>query len=204
MSLPSPITGVAVLLCALACGCGPAGNPEDALEPVVTPAPVEPAPVEPGDSVAYRCANGGALQASYGANDVTLSWPDGRSVRLPRAESASTDGGDAYVGEQVSLQRDGDAIELHDGERAATRCEATVATTDAVARFNCDPGTEVTLDADGGGRVVLPDGQIVDLSRIAGSGPTVYTGASLYLRVEGDGAWLSQGDGSNELACTLA
>src|SRR3546814_8776114 len=160
---PSPITGVAVLLCALAGGCGPAGNPEDELEPVATPAPAAPAPVAPGDAVAYRCADGGTLQASYGEFDVTLTWPDGRSVRLPRAESASASVGDAYVGEQVSLQRHGDAIELHDGDRAATRCEAAVAAADtvvgdAVARFSCEPGTEVTLDADGGARVALPDG----------------------------------------------
>ena len=80
----------------------------------------------------------------------------------------------------------------------------TPTTADAAARFHCEPGTQVTLDADGGGRVVLPGGQVVELSRIAGSGPTVYSGASLYLRIEGDRAWLSQGDGSNELACTLA
>ena len=89
-------------------------------------------------------------------------------------------------------------------ERDAVATPApTPTTTDAAARFHCEPGTQVTLDADGGGRVVLPGGQVVELSRIAGSGPTVYSGASLYLRIEGDRAWLSQGDGSNELACTL-
>ena len=112
-----PIPAIAVLLCVLAAGCSPAGNPEDELDPVAAPAP---------------------------------------------------------------------------------------AATDAVARFDCGSGTQVSLDAEGRARVALPDGRVVGLSRIAGSGPTVYTGASLYLRVEGDAAWLSQGDSSSELACTRA
>jgi hypothetical protein len=53
---------------------------------------------------------------------VTLRWPEGRSVTLPRAESASKGGGDVYVGDTVSLQRDGNRIVLHDGDAPAVTC----------------------------------------------------------------------------------
>lgn len=78
-----------------------------------------------GDVVAYRCDDGSTFDASYSDRNVTLRWPDGRSVTLPRAESASKGGGDVYVGDTVSLQRDGDRIELHDGDAPAASCTAS-------------------------------------------------------------------------------
>lgn len=79
------------------------------------------------------------------------------------------------------------------------------ATTDgAVAdHYACEAGTELTLQEDGSFRAVIPGNAPVRLSRIAGSSPPVFTGASLYLRIEGNGdAILSQGDRTNELRCT--
>jgi hypothetical protein len=121
------------LLCAGFSGCQPANVPASASRdaasaPVVpeTPAPAQPRPVAPSPGntgeLAYRCDGDTVLWASYGDGNVSLRWPDGRSATLPRAESASKGGGDVYVGDTVSLQRDGGRIELHDGDAPAATC----------------------------------------------------------------------------------
>jgi hypothetical protein len=125
----------ASLLCLGFGGCQqPADAPPAAVDTAPAPAtaeppaPVPPAPVAPpanGEGIAYACDGGAGLSASYGDGDVTLRWPDGRSVTLPRAESASKGGGDVYVGDTVSLQRDGDRIELRDGDAPAASCTAS-------------------------------------------------------------------------------
>ena len=124
---------IAGLLCAGSSGCQPADVPasaagDTASTPVVAeaPAPAQPQPAAPpaanGGEIAYRCDGDAVLWASYGNSNVTLRWPEGRSVTLPRAESASKGGGDVYVGDSVSLQRDGGRIELHDGDAPAVTC----------------------------------------------------------------------------------
>lgn len=128
MPLPSRLPIVPILLCALACGCKPAGSPTDELQPADVPAATSPDTAQPAPAtatVAYRCTEGLTLEASYGEHDVTLRWPDGRNVRLPRAESASKGGGDVYVGETVSLQRGPSRIELHDGDAPPATCNET-------------------------------------------------------------------------------
>jgi membrane-bound inhibitor of C-type lysozyme len=165
-----------------------------------------PAPVPTSDTRAYRCSDGTMLQADYvddarGDVHATLRWADGRSATLPRAESASAAGGDAYVGEHVSLQRTGSDIVLHDGDAPALACEEVEAET---VTYACEADTRVTVLADGSAHVALPDGRAVDLSRVAGSMPPVYSGDSLYLTVDDDGAHLSQEDAARELACKIA
>jgi hypothetical protein len=126
---------IAGLLCAGSSGCQPADVPasaaaDTASTPVVAEAPApaqpQPEPVAPpaanAGEIAYRCGGDAVLSASYGNSNVTLRWPDGRRVMLPRAESASKGGGDVYVGDTVSLQRDGGRIELHDGDAPAVTC----------------------------------------------------------------------------------
>ena len=128
MSMPSRLHLAPLLLCALACGCKPAGNPADELQPADVPASTSQASDQPAAAtpaaatVAYHCTDGRTLEASYGDHDVTLRWPGGRSVLLPRAESASKGAGDAYVGESVSLQRGPSRIELHDGDAPPVTC----------------------------------------------------------------------------------
>jgi hypothetical protein len=129
MPMPSRLHFFApVLLCAFACGCTPAGDTSDELQPADVPAatsPVtaRPAPAPPANTtVAYHCTDGRTLEASYGEHDATLRWPGGRSVHLPRAESASKGAGDVYVGETVSLQRGPSRIELHDGDAPPVTC----------------------------------------------------------------------------------
>jgi hypothetical protein len=120
---------VAGLLCLGIGGCQPAGAPPAAVDTAPAPAAAKPpAPAPPTasrEAIAYACDGGATLSATYGDSDVTLHWPDGRSVALPRAESASKGGGDVYVGDTVSLQRDGDRIELHDGDAPAASCTAS-------------------------------------------------------------------------------
>lgn len=210
----------ACLLCLAACQRPPDvddATPAAAAPAAATPAPPDvgmPSPAPPESSAGgYLCADGTRLQASFGDHDATLRWTGGRSVVLPRAESASKGGGDAYVGDTVSLQRDGDRLQLHDGDRAATTCESgstasASASDDAArdggiaARYACDPGTVLTRNEDGSFHARIPGNPPIRLTRIAGSTPPVYTGASLYLRIGDDGAILSQGDRTNELHCT--
>jgi membrane-bound inhibitor of C-type lysozyme len=186
-------------------------------------APVAAAPAADGTSgTTYACADGTRLQASFGDRDATLQWPDGRRLVLPRAESASKGGGDVYVGDTVSLQRDGVRLQLRDGNRAATDCDpATAAATPvaggssnadvgvssdaAAARYACEGDTILIRKEDGSYRAEVPGNPPVRLTRIAGSTPPVYTGASLYLRIgDGGDAILSQGDRTNELRCAAA
>lgn len=217
-----------LLLCAAACHRAPdtdAANGTAATPAATAPSPAATAPATPAPATpspagtAYACADGTRLQASFGDHDATLQWPGGRSVTLPRAESASKGGGDVYVGETVSLQRDGTRLQLHDGDRAATTCDpdsaaSTSITNDAgtaaaaagmaaAARYACDANTTLTRKDDGSYRAEVPGNPPIRLTRIAGSTPPVYTGASLYLRIGNDGdAILSQGDRTNELHCT--
>lgn len=88
---------------------------------------------------------------------------------------------------------------------AGTRGAANATTDDgAIAdHYACDAGTRLNRREDGSFRAEIPGNAPVRLARIAGSTPPVFTGASLYLRIEGSGdAILSQGDRTNELRCT--
>ena len=166
-------------------------------------------------TLAYRCEDGTMLRAEYGDADVRVHWADGRTATLPRAESASAGGGDAYVGSDVSLQRTGSGFELHDGENATVACNevpkgdasaqaAAPDNTGITMRYACDADTSVTVMANGSAEVHLPDGRAVTVSRIAGSAPPVFTGESLYFTVGENGARLSQDEAANVLRCNPA
>ncbi len=91
------------------------------LPATVGPASPEP-PLPPDGAAPYRCDDGRTLDVRFTAAAADLQWPDGREARLPRAESASKGDGDVYVGDTVSLQRDGDRFQLHEEGRSATNC----------------------------------------------------------------------------------
>lgn len=217
------LTLAAGLVCLVACGRVPDAG-DGASQPSAGGSPPGPAAADatppstaaPGTDDAardeYVCADGTRLQARFGDHDAMLRWPGGRSMTLPRAESASKGGGDVYVGDTVSLQREGPRLQLHDGERAATDCApATPAASTGAGdsandmigdAYACDAGTRLIRKDDGSFRAEIPGNAPVRLARIAGSEPPVFTGASLYLRIEGSGvAILSQGDRTNELRC---
>ena len=115
------------------------------------------------------------------------------------------------------LRCHGQAATTRHDEARSTAQQATAATTgkarpsnsakdegaDVAMHYTCEAGTGVALLRDGNARVSLPDGSRVDLERIVGSKPTVFTGSSLYFTTGDHGAHLSQQDGSNELACKL-
>lgn len=106
-----------------------------------TAAAAEPPPpgdagnaADPGDAAApsaanatirYACDDGSALDVRYVADRAAVELPDGRTVSLPKAQSASTPGSEAFVGEALALQREGDGIELHRDEQPTLRCRAT-------------------------------------------------------------------------------
>lgn len=93
-----------------------------------TPSPAAPsAPAAVSKSIdtpiAYRCDDGSGLTVTYGAHEATVGLGNGPRVTLPRAESASAGGGDVYVGEALSLQREGDSVQLHQDEGRKVVCK---------------------------------------------------------------------------------
>lgn len=198
-------------LCAAACACQP-GNDDTTAATGEAGAAATDATDTSGDTAmagAFTCSDGSKLDLDWGNDQVVVKWPDGRSVTLPKAESASGPGGDAYVGDTVSIEHEGDSVVLRDGGKAALTCTADIGAasgSDAAItmRYACEPDTDVVVFADDSASVALPDGQQVTLSRVAGSAPPVFTGGSLYFSVGDDNAHLSQGDQTNELVCEPA
>jgi hypothetical protein len=68
-------------------------------------------------------------------------------------------------------------------------------------RYACDGNTTVAILGSDRARVDMPSGPDVNLSKVAGSAPPVFTGANLYFAIGDSGAHLSQGDRTNELDC---
>lgn len=89
---------------------------------------------------------------------------------------------------------------------AATAGSTGSAGSESIAdHYACDAGTRLSRNEDGSFRAEIPRNAPIRLARIAGSEPPVFTGSSLYLRIESGGdAILSQGDRTNELRCTAA
>ena len=117
---------IACVLCLASAGCQRAPLPAST-EVAGTLATVhrEPAVAAASGSnrVSYRCADGSSVDVLYASGKAEVHWAGGRTLTLPRAESASRGGGDVYVGETVSLQHDGDKLQLHDGQAPARACE---------------------------------------------------------------------------------
>ncbi len=113
-----------MLAAALVGGCQrPADRPASAIAPTAPERPAEPDGTRPAaGEISYRCSDGGTLSVGYGAHDATVGLPDGRRVTLPRAESASRGGGDVYVGEALSLSRQGRHVQLFQDESPRRDC----------------------------------------------------------------------------------
>jgi hypothetical protein len=99
--------------------------PETASAPAAEPAPERapaiPAPdAPPQNMVVYACDDGSGLTVTYAEYSAMVKLPSG-STALPRAESASSGGGDVYVGEEMSLHRDGTRVQLQ-GAGAPRTC----------------------------------------------------------------------------------
>jgi len=118
---------------ALACSaCGPSAPPSGQTPGAAEPAPQPPASSPPaaptppsaasGTAVAYTCTDASTVSVAWGNDQARIEFADGRAISLPKAQSASKGGGEVFVGDTVSLQRDVDDIQLFDGEGPARRC----------------------------------------------------------------------------------
>ncbi|HZW18187.1 MAG TPA: hypothetical protein VFF71_05220 [Luteimonas sp.] len=130
------------LAIALACSaCGPA--PEDPArraavqsgpDAPATPSPAAPAADKavdtpgdgsPGDGeVGYACDDGSRLAVAWLDGYARIRLPDGRTVTLPRAESASDGEDDVFVGSEIGLERQdkGDTVILSTGAEERLQC----------------------------------------------------------------------------------
>jgi hypothetical protein len=76
------------------------------------PASTVPAPVAPtGSMVVYACDDGSGVTVTYDEYTALVKLPTG-STMLSRADGASERGLDAYLGEELSLYRNGNVVEL--------------------------------------------------------------------------------------------
>src|SRR3546814_8007805 len=81
----------------------------------------------PGTPVTYACTDASPVSVAWGHDQARVEFADGRKISLPKAQSAYKCGGDVFVGETVSLQRDGDDIQLFEGQGTARQCSAQAA-----------------------------------------------------------------------------
>jgi len=120
-----------LMLAALMAACSPSQSPDEpeatqsaegmpAPPPVVEPSvpvPVASTPAvpaastPPGSMVVYGCDDGSGLTVTYDEYSALVKLPTG-STMLSRAESASNGGDGAYLGEELSLHRSGNVVQL--------------------------------------------------------------------------------------------
>lgn len=116
--------GLALAMLLAACSPPPPSGKSANVEPVPSPAapPVAELPPEPvassssgnasyGSMVVYSCDDGKSLTVTYDEHSALVKLPTG-STTLSRAEEISGEGRDAYLGEELSLYREGDAVQL--------------------------------------------------------------------------------------------
>lgn len=125
----------AILLACSASACGPTEPPAEpgrrAPIPVgQTPDPAPPAAADSPDIAArdtpvhYACSDASAISVTWGDDQARVELPDGRTVTLSKARSALKGRSEVFVGNTVSLQRHGDAIELFASDGSARQCSA--------------------------------------------------------------------------------
>lgn len=89
-----------------------ASLPVDEAPAPVAPPPAAPAPdTAPGSMVVYACDDGSGLTVTYEKYSALVKLPTG-STMLSRAESVSGGGDEAYLGEELSLYRNGNLVRL--------------------------------------------------------------------------------------------
>jgi hypothetical protein len=120
-------TGLILAAMLTACSASqPPGEPEVAQPtenmsaPPPTAEPLEPLPAAPapgartGSMVVYVCDDRSGLIVTYEENSALVKLPTG-STMLSRAEFVPNGGGEAYIGEDLALHRNGNNIQLQDG-----------------------------------------------------------------------------------------
>ncbi len=132
MSRSMPAIAIAMLLACSACGpTAPPANPD---QRATAPASEGSGPATPidaassadagqGESLRYACDDGSVVRVAYGDEDqARIEFPGGPTISLPKARSASKGAGEVFVGETVSLQRNGDELQVVQTAGKALRC----------------------------------------------------------------------------------
>lgn len=99
--------------------CSESAAPEPAERPVP-----ERAAKAAESSAVYSCSDGTAIRIDSAALKAIVTPQNGNDVTLPRAESASKGGGDVFVGETLSVIREGRTAQLHRDKDPAIACSA--------------------------------------------------------------------------------
>jgi hypothetical protein len=118
---------IGLMLVAAVSACSPSqprGEPEAVQSDDAAPAPqtvaelpesppADPAPKAPptGSMVVYACNDGSGVTVTYDEYTALVKLPSG-STTLSRADAASGGGEVAYLSEELSLYRTGDAVRL--------------------------------------------------------------------------------------------
>lgn len=117
---------IGLMLVAIMAACSPPQPPaepkaeqptEDMSASLPVAEPPVPAPIVPasgttsGSMVVYVCEDGNSVTVTYDKYSALVKLPSG-STMLSRAESASNGGNDAYLGEELSLFRNGNLVQL--------------------------------------------------------------------------------------------
>jgi hypothetical protein len=73
--------------------------------------------------VLYACDDKSSLTLTYEANSVLVKLPTG-STMLSRAELVPNGGGEAYIGEELSVHRNGSVVQLQSDGKLHTCTES--------------------------------------------------------------------------------
>jgi hypothetical protein len=97
----------------------PAAESMPAPPPAEEPMPAVSAPTTPatGSMVVYACDDGSGVTVTYDKYTALVKLPSG-STTLSRADSASGDGEEAYLGEELSLYRNGNSVRLENAGKS--------------------------------------------------------------------------------------
>jgi hypothetical protein len=96
----------------------PAAQPSEPTPAIPTP-PVAATGTPPGSMVVYACGDGSSLTVTYDEYAALVKLPTG-STMLSRAGSGSNSGSEAYLGEELSLYRNGNIVELQVAGKSRT------------------------------------------------------------------------------------
>jgi membrane-bound lysozyme inhibitor of c-type lysozyme MliC len=137
----SPCLPAIAIVMLLACSaCGPAAPPTDPARPATPPAGEGSSPAAPvdaassadtveGTSLRYECDDGSVVRVTYGGEEqARIELPGGPTISLPKAQSASRGAGDVFVGETISLQRNGDELQVVRTAGKTLQCRAAAVT----------------------------------------------------------------------------
>jgi hypothetical protein len=130
-----PVTAAILLACSAS---GPTPPSADPARRATVPAAEAPRPAPPAAATStgdtgrdaprrYACNDGSAVSVAWGDAQALIAIADDHTVTLPKAQSASKGGGEVFVGDTVSLQREGVDIELFQGAGAALQCRPAAA-----------------------------------------------------------------------------